>query len=185
MRKPTVIVTLTGLTALGQFAGSAFADEIIPQGSLAGTIWASTDSHDRTTIGGVVDRLVEKGLVARAVNSKDRRARELRITDAGAEMLAQEARMRRAQGGGLYLHKLKDDARELLVRGGYMDDIGRVNVFESKAETITSVFERLDRGICVRCDKRIFLECREVPRVEIEDAPEPADAAPATPGTSR
>ncbi|MCB1495779.1 MAG: hypothetical protein KDJ86_08340 [Bauldia sp.] len=51
MRKPTVIVTLTGLTALGQFAGSAFADEIIPQGSLAGTIWASTDSHDRTTIG--------------------------------------------------------------------------------------------------------------------------------------
>ena len=49
---------------------------------------ASHIAHDRTTIGGVVDRLVEKGLVARAVNSKDRRARELRITDAGAEMLA-------------------------------------------------------------------------------------------------
>ena len=49
---------------------------------------ASHIAHDRTTIGGVVDRLVEKGLVARAINRKDRRARELRVTDQGKQMLA-------------------------------------------------------------------------------------------------
>ena len=38
-------------------------------------------------IGGVVDRLVEKGLVAREISRKDRRARELRITDTGAAIL--------------------------------------------------------------------------------------------------
>ena len=48
---------------------------------------ASHIALDRTTIGGVVDRLVEKGLVARAINRRDRRARELRVTDAGNRML--------------------------------------------------------------------------------------------------
>ncbi|MCB1541378.1 MAG: MarR family transcriptional regulator [Rhodoblastus sp.] len=48
---------------------------------------ASHIAHDRTTIGGVVDRLVEKSLVARAINRKDRRARELRVTDQGKRMI--------------------------------------------------------------------------------------------------
>ena len=39
---------------------------------------------DRATIGGVVDRLAQKGLVTRAVSPRDRRAREVRATPAGA-----------------------------------------------------------------------------------------------------
>ncbi|MEI2736416.1 MAG: MarR family transcriptional regulator [Rhodoblastus sp.] len=54
----------------------------LDQATLAGLI-----AYDRTTIGGVVDRLVEKGLVAREISRKDRRARELRITDTGAAIL--------------------------------------------------------------------------------------------------
>ncbi len=50
----------------------------IDQVTLAGLI-----AYDRTTITGVVDRLVQKGLVARHESSRDRRARELTITDAG------------------------------------------------------------------------------------------------------
>ena len=102
-------------------------------------------------------------------------ARSVTFVDvAGAEMLAQEARQRRAQGGGVYLHKLKEEARELLERGGYLDEIGRGNVYEAKSEIISDIFKRLDRGICVRCTKRIFNECLEVPRVDIdEDAPAP------------
>lgn len=42
---------------------------------------------DRATIGGVIDRLVDKGLVARQVSPADRRARALTLTDAGAEVL--------------------------------------------------------------------------------------------------
>ena len=58
------------------------AEPGLDQATLAGLI-----AYDRTTIGGVADRLVEKGLVAREVSRKDRRARELRITDAGKDML--------------------------------------------------------------------------------------------------
>ncbi|WP_160974640.1 MarR family winged helix-turn-helix transcriptional regulator [Thalassovita mangrovi] len=44
---------------------------------------------DRATVGGVVDRLVAKGYVSRAVSEKDRRARVLNLTDSGHDVLAQ------------------------------------------------------------------------------------------------
>ena len=52
------------------------------QATLAGLI-----AYDRTTIGGVVDRLAQKGYVARHVSGRDRRARELSITEAGRDVL--------------------------------------------------------------------------------------------------
>ena len=54
----------------------------IDQVTLAGLI-----AYDRTTITGVVDRLVQKGLLVRHASSRDRRARELQITDAGQRTL--------------------------------------------------------------------------------------------------
>ena len=44
-------------------------------------------AFDRTTITGVVDRLVTKGLITRQASSRDRRARELTITAAGRRTL--------------------------------------------------------------------------------------------------
>jgi DNA-binding MarR family transcriptional regulator len=38
---------------------------------------------DRATAGGVIDRLVDKHMVARIINARDRRARELHLTQAG------------------------------------------------------------------------------------------------------
>ncbi len=58
------------------------ANSGIDQVTLAGLI-----AYDRTTITGVVDRLAQKGLVARNKSSRDRRARELKITDAGRRTL--------------------------------------------------------------------------------------------------
>lgn len=55
----------------------------IDQITLAGLI-----AYDRTTITGVIDRLVQKGLVLRQPSSRDRRARELMITDDGRQTLA-------------------------------------------------------------------------------------------------
>ena len=96
-------------------------------------------------------------------------ARTISFIDvAGAEMLAREANLRRLAGGQLYFHQLHDSARELLERGGYLEDVGEENIFYTKGEAISEIFQRLDRGICVRCDKRIFNECRAVPKVEIE-----------------
>ena len=54
----------------------------IDQATLAGLI-----AYDRVTIGGVVDRLEAKGLLARIVNARDRRARQLALTPAGSALL--------------------------------------------------------------------------------------------------
>ena len=54
----------------------------VDQATLAGLI-----AHDRATIGGVLDRLQAKGLIARQISPNDRRARLVRLTQAGADLL--------------------------------------------------------------------------------------------------
>ncbi len=54
----------------------------IDQASLASLI-----AYDRTTIGGVVDRLVQKDLVIREVSPTDRRARILQLSQQGQKAL--------------------------------------------------------------------------------------------------
>ncbi len=85
------------------------------------------------------------------------------IDVSGAEMLVQEANRRRKLGGGLYMSKVKDEVCSILKRGGYADSFGRENIFATKGDAIENVFRRLDHSICARCDKRIFLECKQVP----------------------
>ncbi|MFT8242566.1 MarR family winged helix-turn-helix transcriptional regulator [Roseomonas sp. BN140053] len=48
---------------------------------------ANAIGFDRTTIGGVLDRLENKGLVARQVPAHDRRSKVLLLTDAGSAIL--------------------------------------------------------------------------------------------------
>ncbi|MDN5001901.1 MarR family winged helix-turn-helix transcriptional regulator [Bradyrhizobium sp. GCM10027634] len=54
----------------------------LDQATLAGLI-----AYDRTTITGVIDRLVQKGLIERRASPRDRRARELEITNDGRHTL--------------------------------------------------------------------------------------------------
>lgn len=54
----------------------------IDQVTLAGLI-----AYDRTTIGGVVDRLVQKGLMVREISATDRRSRVLKLTQLGSTTL--------------------------------------------------------------------------------------------------
>jgi len=78
---------------------------------------------------------------------------------AGAELLVSEARARRTMGGDLYLYRLKDSAAKAMDRGGYTEEIKAENFFDSKAEAISGIFDKLDKDICASCTKRIFLEC--------------------------
>ena len=65
----------------------------VDQATLAGLI-----AFDRTTIGGVVDRLAQRGLVSRRKHPSDRRARALAITAEGLALLARvEPGVERAQ----------------------------------------------------------------------------------------
>jgi DNA-binding MarR family transcriptional regulator len=54
----------------------------IDQASIAQEI-----GYDRATIGGVIDRLEQKGYIARSVSQRDRRARDVRLTAAGSQVL--------------------------------------------------------------------------------------------------
>ena len=82
------------------------------------------------------------------------------IDMAGAELLAQEARRRRALGGGLYFYRLKDAVRALLARGGYLKDIGADNIFPTGTRAIAMIYPLLDSTICRDCKVRIFAECQ-------------------------
>lgn len=55
----------------------------IDQATLAAMI-----AYDRTTIGGVVDRLTEKGMIERYIDPADRRCKRLKLTPTGNEALA-------------------------------------------------------------------------------------------------
>jgi len=61
--------------------------------------------------------------------------------------------------------------RETLRKGGYVEEFGSGNVFQSKGEAITAIFEKLDRERCCHCDKRIFSECTAVEYVELPHEP--------------
>lgn len=82
---------------------------------------------------------------------------------AGAEFLAELARRRRQQGGGLYLYNVKEGVCESFEQGGYIVDVGAENLFDKKGESIATVFQKLDRDVCARCTARIFTECQSLP----------------------
>jgi DNA-binding MarR family transcriptional regulator len=66
----------------------AALDAIAQQPGIAQASLAEEISFDRATIGGVVDRLEQKGLVQRAVGAEDRRSREVTLTREGEWLLA-------------------------------------------------------------------------------------------------
>ncbi|MFN0304158.1 MAG: SulP family inorganic anion transporter [Burkholderiales bacterium] len=82
---------------------------------------------------------------------------------AGVGLLANEAALRAKMNGRLYFYSLRTPVRGMLERAGQLDVIGRQNIFVSKDEAISKIFERLDRSICARCTARIFLECKAIP----------------------
>ena len=85
----------------------------------------------------------------------------------GAELLEKEAKIRRKMGGALYLYNIKPGACETLKKG-YLDEIGRENVYWSKSTAIAHIFTKLDKNICRQCDKRIFNECETLSETELQ-----------------
>jgi SulP family sulfate permease len=81
---------------------------------------------------------------------------------AGAEMLANESRRRRRLRGGLYLCGLKREGRDVLERGGYIDIIGRENIFATETEAISKICDRLDTAQCRLCGSSLFPSCKQV-----------------------
>lgn len=93
------------------------------------------------------------------------------IDIAGTEVLAQEARKFQTRGGGLYLIRVKEGVLATLRRSACIENVGEGNIFQSKTEALRSVYNRLDHGRCLSCDRHVFVECVRRGRKEpTEDA---------------
>ena len=77
-----------GLFALARESIPELAAVVGHQPGIDQASLAATFSFDRATIGGVIDRLEQKGLVARVVSVQDRRARLLHLTPEGEQLQA-------------------------------------------------------------------------------------------------
>ena len=106
------------------------------------------------------------------------------IDVAGAEALTQMARRYKMRDGGIYLIRPKESVLELLERGGYMDEIGRENVFFSKTTALRTVYRYLDYDLCRTCGLRVFVECVRMGKQEPrEDDEEPSQTPPVRTGS--
>lgn len=79
----------------------------------------------------------------------------------GAEALVEEARQRKAIGGDLYLVNANRGLWDTLEDCGCLDAIDSRHVFEGKYTAVHAIYQKLDKSICARCDKRIFSECQQ------------------------
>ena len=84
-----------------------------------------------------------------------------RIDFDGAEWLAEEAKAWQQRGGGLYIAGLKVIAQDVLIDGGFLDDIGEEYFFISKTDAIGIIYEKLDPAVCRACTARVFQECND------------------------
>ncbi len=78
---------------------------------------------------------------------------------AGLDMLVREQELLRKQGGDLFITNLSTKTYRAFERSGYIDKIGRENIFSSKNEALTTIVPRLNKVICDNCPARIFREC--------------------------
>jgi SulP family sulfate permease len=90
----------------------------------------------------------------------------------GAEWLARESAYWKKRGGGLYIVRLKKITHDILESGGFFEQIGRNYFFDSKADAIADVYQKIDREKCRACQQRVFQECendKELPSLGSEE----------------
>ncbi len=79
---------------------------------------------------------------------------------AGAQMLAEEARRRRALGGGLLIVGARPAVHDMLVRSEQIKAIGAERLIEHKGDALRTVYPELDTDLCRDCAVRAFRECQ-------------------------
>jgi SulP family sulfate permease len=79
----------------------------------------------------------------------------------GAMVLVQEAQRRSKVNRNLYLCRLNREVYQFLENGGFLSHIHKSHIFCTEFDAIAKIYTHLDRRICLRCEERIFEECRE------------------------
>lgn len=78
----------------------------------------------------------------------------------GGQALAEEARLRRENRGGLYLVQVHQGLWNSLENCGCLDEGSVRNVFQTKGAAIHGIYQKLDKSKCAECKNRIFRECQ-------------------------
>ena len=78
---------------------------------------------------------------------------------AGAHLLAEEARRRKALGGGLLIVGAQPDVLHMLRRSGAGTAVGADRVIAHKGDALRAVYPLLDSAVCKNCTLRVFEEC--------------------------
>ena len=91
-------------------------------------------------------------------------AKSINFVDiAGAELLAEEARRRRQNRGGLWFYSVRQSVEDMLHKPEYLNEFGTGAFFASKREAIQHIVGQFDTSICANCRARIFEECHHLP----------------------
>jgi SulP family sulfate permease len=91
-------------------------------------------------------------IIANGINSIDL---------AGAEWLTNEVLKWQERGGGIYFVGLKLVSQEILIKGGFVEIIGTDNFFKDKHTAISTIYTKLDKDDCEKCDIKLFQECKQ------------------------
>lgn len=78
----------------------------------------------------------------------------------GAHLLAQEARRRKAMGGGLFIFHMKEEALQTLKRSGVYEEIGANHFFTLGDDVIASIKAQLSSQQCAQCTQLVFQPCK-------------------------
>lgn len=79
---------------------------------------------------------------------------------AGAEWLTNEVLKWQKRGGGIYFVGLKVVSQDVLRSGGFVKIIGKDQFFTDKNTAISSIYTKLDAGVCSTCEIKLFKECQ-------------------------
>ena len=116
------------------------------------SIYFGSINHIQKQISQIVDnqRIYHILIVASGVNFIDL---------AGIEALLIENKRLKAQNGRLYFVAVKSTAYEFMEKVNFVNEIGRDNFFDSKADAINVLYDRLDKSKCEKCQALVFKEC--------------------------
>jgi len=118
-----------------------------------GSLYFGAVNHVRTNINKILKQKPPRThllLIASGINFIDM---------AGAELLIKLAKERKDAGAALYFYDMKEGICSHFKFLDYLLDLELENIFDSKREAISELYQRVDRNICRSCTTRIFAEC--------------------------
>ncbi len=80
---------------------------------------------------------------------------------AGAEWLTHEVEKFNANGGKIIIVGAKLITQDVIIKGGFINKIGKENFCKDKKTAISKLHDLMDKNICANCEVKIFGECKE------------------------